>query len=134
MGASLCDGPNGLSMRVVMAVQTKHALLPGLVVVDGRAEGAVPLGAGLAVAGAGGTRRPFAVRAGEGRRPHVGTGWVRRMCVWMRCRGIGSTGSERRGGTGGCAANCRGLANLKVRQERILLPGTSSSTCSSSWS
>ena len=97
MGASLRDRPHCHGMRIVMAVQTEYTLLPGLVVVDGRAEGAVPLGAGLAVAGAGGTRRPFAVRAGEDRRrwcrrPNVGIGGVGRMCMWMRRRGVGSTG------------------------------------------
>ena len=71
-------------MRIVMTVQTKDSLLPRFIVIDGRAEGAVALGAGLAMAGAGGTRRPFAVRASEDRR----TVSVGRMCLWMMHRGV----------------------------------------------
>ena len=83
----LRDRPNGHGMRVVMAVQAEDSLLSGLVVVDGRAEGAVALGAGLTMTGAGGTRRPLAVRAGEDRRQcrRSRTVLVGSTCLWMGC-------------------------------------------------
>ena len=84
MMGGLRDRPNGHGMSVVVAVQTEDSLLSGLVVVDSRAEGAVALGAGLAMTGAGGTRRQLAVRAGEDRRRRRSrTVLVGSTCLWM---------------------------------------------------
>ena len=87
MMGGLRDRPNGHGVSVVVAVQAEYSLLSGLVVVDSRAEGAVALGAGLAMAGAGGTRRPLAVRAGEDRRRcrRSRTVLVGSTCLWMGC-------------------------------------------------
>lgn len=77
MMGGLRDRPNGHGVSIVVAVQAEDSLLPGLVVIDSRAEGAVAFGAGLTMTGAGGTRRPLAVRAGEDRR------LVGSTCLWM---------------------------------------------------